>query len=146
MVRESVTRRLAAIVCVDIAGYSRLMEADEEGTVAALRARQTYATSGIRACVDFSVNGHPMGTEFAIPSPAEARRLKLAVAAPERLAKLEVIRNGDAIADLADGNWWVEAEIEDVDPIPDGAFYYVRATTERTDFAWSSPVWVDIAP
>ena len=113
---------------------------------AALKARQTYATSGIRACVDFSVNGHRMGTEFAIPSPAETRQLKLAVAAPERLVKLEVIRNGEVIADLADGNWWVEAEIEDADPIPEGAFYYLRATTERTDFAWSSPVWVDIAP
>ena len=31
-------RRLAAILAVDVAGYSRLMEADEEGTLAALRA------------------------------------------------------------------------------------------------------------
>src|SRR5215467_7690289 len=33
-----VERRLAAILAADIAGYSRLMEADEEGTLAALRA------------------------------------------------------------------------------------------------------------
>jgi adenylate cyclase len=32
-----VERRLAAILAVDVAGYSRLMEADEEGTLAALR-------------------------------------------------------------------------------------------------------------
>ena len=120
-------------------------ELSRSGLFAALKARRTYATSGIRACVDFAVNDHPMGTECTISSPSEPRRLKLAVAAPERLARLEVIRNGDAIADLADGNWWVEAEIEDAEPIPDGAFYYLRATTERTDFAWSSPVWVDIA-
>ena len=31
-------RRLAAILAADVAGYSRLMEADEEGTLAALRA------------------------------------------------------------------------------------------------------------
>ena len=30
-------RRLAAIVAADVAGYSRLMGADEEGTIAALR-------------------------------------------------------------------------------------------------------------
>lgn len=30
-------RRLAAIVCIDVAGYSRLMGADEEGTLAALK-------------------------------------------------------------------------------------------------------------
>jgi adenylate cyclase len=34
-----VERRLAAILAVDIAGYSRLMGADEEGTLAALRLR-----------------------------------------------------------------------------------------------------------
>ncbi len=36
--RERVERRLAAILAVDVAGCSRLMGADEEGTLAALRA------------------------------------------------------------------------------------------------------------
>jgi hypothetical protein len=35
---ERVERRLAAILAADVAGYSRLMETDEEGTLAALRA------------------------------------------------------------------------------------------------------------
>jgi adenylate cyclase len=34
---ERVERRLAAILCADIAGYSRLMGSDEEGTLAALK-------------------------------------------------------------------------------------------------------------
>jgi adenylate cyclase len=34
---EAVSRRLAAILAADIAGYSRLMEADEEGTLARLK-------------------------------------------------------------------------------------------------------------
>jgi hypothetical protein len=33
----SQTRRLAAILAADVAGYSRLMGADEEGTLAAVR-------------------------------------------------------------------------------------------------------------
>jgi adenylate cyclase len=33
-----VERRLAAILAADVAGYSRLMGADEEGTLAALKA------------------------------------------------------------------------------------------------------------
>src|ERR1700681_4563086 len=36
--RERVERRLAAILATDVAGYSRLMGADEEGTLAALKA------------------------------------------------------------------------------------------------------------
>ncbi len=33
-------RRLVAIMAVDAIGYSRLIRADEEGTIAALKARQ----------------------------------------------------------------------------------------------------------
>jgi class 3 adenylate cyclase len=35
------TRRLAAILAADVAGYSRLMGADEEGTLAHLKALRT---------------------------------------------------------------------------------------------------------
>ncbi len=34
---EAVSRRLAAILAADVAGYSRLMETDEEGTLARLK-------------------------------------------------------------------------------------------------------------
>jgi adenylate cyclase len=37
---ERIERRLAAILCADVAGYSRLMGADEEGTLAALKAHR----------------------------------------------------------------------------------------------------------
>ena len=123
----------------------RADELTRAGLFGAMKARRAYGTSGIRAYVDFSVNGVEMGGELSVCSATEPRRLKIAVAAPEPIVKLEIIRNGEAIADLADSSWHVEAELTDEDPIPDGVFYYVRVTTERTDFAWSSPVWVDIA-
>ena len=37
MVEQSVTRRLTAILVADMVGYSRLMEADEVGTIAQLK-------------------------------------------------------------------------------------------------------------
>ena len=40
MAETRVERRLAAVLAADVAGYSRLMGADEEGTLAALRAHQ----------------------------------------------------------------------------------------------------------
>jgi adenylate cyclase len=40
MPEERVERRLAAILAADVAGYSRLMGADEEGTLAALKAHR----------------------------------------------------------------------------------------------------------
>jgi adenylate cyclase len=40
MAEERVERRLAAILCVDVAGYSRLMGADEEKTLGVLKSRR----------------------------------------------------------------------------------------------------------
>ena len=37
MTDERVQRRLAAILAADVVGYSRLMEADEEGTLARMK-------------------------------------------------------------------------------------------------------------
>src|SRR6185295_5402648 len=40
MTEEHVERRLVAILAADVAGYSRLMGADEEGTLARLKAHR----------------------------------------------------------------------------------------------------------
>ena len=49
---ERVERRLAAILCADVAGYSRLMGTDEEGTLALLK-------SDRRELIDPLVAQHP---------------------------------------------------------------------------------------
>ena len=36
MTEDGVERRLAAILCADVVGYSRLMEVDEDATIRAL--------------------------------------------------------------------------------------------------------------
>src|SRR6516162_4144701 len=41
MAEERAQRRLAAILAADVVGYSRLMEADEAGTLAVLKSRRT---------------------------------------------------------------------------------------------------------
>jgi len=44
MAEERVERRLTAILAADVAGYSRLMGADEEGTLAALKVLRREVT------------------------------------------------------------------------------------------------------
>jgi class 3 adenylate cyclase len=45
---ERVERRLAAVLAADVAGYSRLMGANEEGTLARLKAvRKTLSTQSL---------------------------------------------------------------------------------------------------
>src|SRR6185436_9865805 len=41
---DKVKRRLTTVLCADVHGYSRLMEADEAGTLAELRRRRTAMT------------------------------------------------------------------------------------------------------
>jgi len=41
MAEERVQRRLAAILAADVAGYSRLMQDDEAGTLASLKTRRS---------------------------------------------------------------------------------------------------------
>ncbi|MGH6932679.1 MAG: adenylate/guanylate cyclase domain-containing protein, partial [Dongiaceae bacterium] len=68
MPEERVQRRLAAILAADVVGFSRLMEVDEAGTLAALRARRrdvldplvtrhqgrVFKTTGDGALVEFA--------------------------------------------------------------------------------------------
>ena len=42
MTEQQPQRKLTAIVCADVAGYSRLMEADDAGTLAALKKQPAY--------------------------------------------------------------------------------------------------------
>src|SRR6266851_8938 len=51
MADRTVQRRLAAILAADVVGYSRLMQADEVGTLEALKAHR-------RALVDRTIAGH----------------------------------------------------------------------------------------
>ncbi len=60
-------RKLAAILAADVAGYSRLMEADEEGTLAALRAHRAVVDGLIAAHRGrvFNTAGDSVIAEFA---------------------------------------------------------------------------------
>ncbi len=61
-------RRLAAILAADVVGYSRLMEADESGTIAALRRRRSDVLQPIVSRHDgriFKLMGDGVLVEFA---------------------------------------------------------------------------------
>lgn len=84
------SRKLAAILAADVAGYSRLVEADEEGTLATLR--------GHRAAMDrlleaeggriVSTAGDSVLAEFASPVSAVRAALSVQAALRERNAAL----------------------------------------------------------
>src|SRR5271155_2189269 len=75
MAEARVERRLAAILAADIAGYSRLMGADEEGTLAALKAcRRELVDPGITRHRGRIVKTTGDGLLVEFSSPVEAVR------------------------------------------------------------------------
>ena len=65
---EGPQRRLAAILAADVVGYSRLMELDEAGTLAALKARRRQVLEPLVAKHQgrvFKVAGDGALVEFA---------------------------------------------------------------------------------
>ena len=68
MTKERTQRRLAAILAGDVVGYSRLMEADEAGTLAALKVRRKEVLEPLVAKHQgriFKVTGDGVLVEFA---------------------------------------------------------------------------------
>ncbi len=93
MVDAEAERRLVAILCADVAGYSRLMGVDEDGTLSALARlmdeRVAPVVAGHRGRI-FKTTGDGFLAEF--PSPVEAVRAALEIVggeAPARAASPE---------------------------------------------------------
>ncbi len=103
----------------------------------ALRARRTYALTGARIALKFSVNGAPMGSE--IPA-ADSRRLVAEVWAPNVVTQIQLLRNGEVLREEAPNTDICRVEFEDIHAKP--AFYHCRVRQADGHLAVCSPVWV----
>src|SRR5438477_9400593 len=88
-----VQRRLSAIVCADVAGYSRLMGADEAGTLAVLKGHRQVIDPLIAANGGRIVKTTGDGLLIEFPSVFDAVRSALAV------QRLMAERNAEIAAD-----------------------------------------------
>src|SRR6516165_8843793 len=96
MAEARVERRLAAILAADVAGYSRLMGADEVGTLATLKARRREIVDPAIAAHNGRIvktTGDGMLVEFA--SAVDA--VTCAVAVQEKMAERTAEGNGPRI-------------------------------------------------
>jgi adenylate cyclase len=90
---EGTQRRLAAIVAIDVAGYSRLMGADEEGTLATLKAHREAVTPIVQQHGGRIVGTAGDGLLLEFPSVTEA------VLCATKVQPLMAERNNDIPAD-----------------------------------------------
>ena len=126
-------------------------ELTREAVFAAIWERRCYATTGVRALLDFSVNGHVMGQEFTADEAARAgRSIAVRAAGTAEILRAVIVRNGEDVhACKGDGRllefvWEDAAPLVDVTTDEGGAYYYVRLVQADGNIAWSSPVWIDL--
>ena len=114
MGEQRVLRRLAAILAADVVGYSRLMEADEQGTLARLKSLRRevfqpkthehggriFKTTGDGALVEFTSVVDAVRSAVEIQLALAARDAE--IAARERLALRIGISLGDVIVEGGD--------------------------------------------
>ncbi|MCP4593616.1 MAG: CehA/McbA family metallohydrolase [bacterium] len=109
----------------------------------AFRARRTFATTGVKLSLRFTVNNRPMGEAITTDAPPS---LRIDVAVPPEEGKLrwiEIVRNGSVVNTY--GGEGQRSRYTFTDPnCPVGAtsYYYLRVTLADRNMAWSSPVWV----
>jgi hypothetical protein len=147
------------------AGYAVVLASsrDRAGIFDALGARRTYATTGVRAWLDFKVGGRAMGTAFNFRGPGPIAA-EVDVMAGMTITRVEVwgAQAGNpfvpwqkllSVAPSAE-TWTGSVALQN--PLPVGGFwpqewlYYVRVFLETPgaedgqadDLVWSSPVWV----
>ena len=96
MAEDKVTKRLTTIVSIDVAGYSRLMEADEAGTLAALKDQRKVTDPKIGEYGGRIVGTAGDGLLVEFPSVSDA------VSCAVEVQSLTAERNADV---PADGAW-----------------------------------------
>ncbi len=121
----------------------------------ALYNRRCYATTGDRIVLDFSMDGHPMGSDISVDlDQMGARNFSLRVIGTYRIDAIEIIRNNEVVFSVKPEKESWEGEWTDTEPLPPVAFsptfpgdspfvfYYMRITQGNRQKAWSSPVWL----
>ncbi len=145
-------------------------ELSREALFDALRKRRTFATTGARIQILFSLNGHPMGEEIKVNRyQLEALypfEIYVEVLAESPLERVELVENNQVVFSATwafAGGFYAQRLVERGVEEPEvkrhinfvwkppahpcihfSRFYYVRAIQADGHMAWSSPIWVTL--
>lgn len=113
---------------------------DRKGVLAGIQAGHTYATTGHRSLIEFTVAGREPGARFASAEPLE---IAWTIHGDGLLSKLEIWRNG-AIWKTSDlGSAPDSVGLSSDDDHRGTAWYLLRVVMVDGGQAWTSPIFVD---
>jgi len=143
-------------------GMTGIISANQtrDGLMQALGKRSCYATTGPRIIVGLHIAGQPMGSILntkAKPGLFYNRHITGFVVGTKPIEEVVIIRNGKVYQTLNPKDDSFDFVIDDDEPLdkaslkvkgeaPPFAYYYMRIMQADGHLAWSSPIWVDLAP
>ncbi|MCB1018859.1 MAG: DUF3604 domain-containing protein [Acidobacteria bacterium] len=113
---------------------------DREGVFQGIYHRRTYATTGSRIVLRFSVDGLPMGSEG---KKSGAPAIRVSAIGTDALKAVRIVRNGKIIHAVDPEGDRVEFEYMDRSGEEGPVYYYLDLVQEDGEKAISSPVWLD---
>jgi len=103
--------------------------------------RRTYATTGARIVLEFSVGSAPMGSVIK-EWPGGAASFHARIEGTTDIARAEVVRNGVVVETRRGRGRSLEFEwARDAQPGM-GQHFHLRVTQVDGHMAWSSPIWL----
>jgi hypothetical protein len=128
----------AGLACVWAEDLSR------ENIYDSLWERWSYATTGVRMDLRFTVNDAAMGREISLES-GKRNLIQVEVEAPEKVKEIVLIKDGEEAAVKAGRHRRERWEWEDPEKMIAGDVirYYPRVVLQDGEQAWGSPVWVN---
>lgn len=118
---------------------------DRESIWEALKARRTYATTGVRIFVRFDGNGSPMGSAI---EAADEVQFRVDVETLSAIDRVQIVRYDGSTYDLlldeqpGEGTLGFHRDVAAKDVSP-GMFYYLKVRQTDGHYAWSSPIWIE---
>jgi len=103
--------------------------------------RRVYAATTDRISVDFRIDGHAMGEEFAASGKP---RIEYTVHGCDDKFDVFLIKNNDVIKTTRATKGSAKVSLVD-DSYDKSSYYYLRVVQDNGEWAWSSPIWVDKA-
>ena len=117
-----------------------LKHLDRKSLISALRERKTYATTGARILLSFSLSGIRMGGEGKVKNAI----IKAKVYGCAPLKRIEIIKDGKIIfSQKGENKTDFLLKWRDPEPAAKKHFYYLRVIQTDNQMAWSSPIWVN---
>ncbi len=113
---------------------------DRASLLAALKARRTFATNGIRAWLDVSIDGVPMGGVLRVGDAEHRLRVRFEATAP--IERIDLVRSGHVAALEPPEPRSLSLDLDRrIPPLAPGEFHYVRIVQADGGVAWSSPIF-----